>query len=122
MNLCLKSIKAGSFVCFNISKFKCKTEFDEEHDKHEFSTSVNGKQKRITALDKPFVCGTCHKGFALKCNLKKHQRVHTGDSLKNVRSVIKNLLERTTWHNISVFTLEKNLMNVKHVISDSHIP
>ena len=70
-----QGIKTGSFVCFNLSKFKCKTEFDEEHDEHD-----NRNQKRITTVDRPFVCGACHKEFTQKCTLKTHKRaVHTGE-------------------------------------------
>ena len=73
-------IKTGSFVCFNISKFKCKTEFDGGHDQHDkCSTSMNKTQNIGVTVDKPFVCGTCHKGFPWKCRLEIHQRIHTGD-------------------------------------------
>ena len=72
-----QGIKTGSFVSFNISKFQCKIEVDEENDK--CSTSVNKNQKICATVDKPFVCDACDKRFTWKNRLERHLRIHTGE-------------------------------------------
>ena len=40
---------------------------------------MSRKQHVSASVDRPFVCGSCHKGFKLSIHLKQHQRSHTGE-------------------------------------------
>ena len=87
-----KSIKTGSFIYVNISKKELELRVGEKNDK--CLPSVDRNQSNKITVDKPFVCGTCHKGFRLKGKLKTHQRIHTGEKPFKCKTYHKRFTEK----------------------------
>ena len=57
----------------------------------ENSISYSASQTEVNHTgDYPHRCDTCNKGFTWKGLLERHQRGHTGDKLMNVKHVISD--------------------------------
>ena len=111
-----RSIKTGSFIRCNFSNVEAELVINKENDK--CSTSVNIRQKINSNLDRSFVCDTCHKGFTQKYNLKKHQRIHTGEKAFKCETCSKSFTQKGQLKSHQIVHTGAKPYEWKHVRSD----